>query len=104
MTAELIDLSERRASRTSMDVAHVDEPRRPDWDYILEVFDAAQALLDVMEIDLDHITQEDDGTVTVEDMIACAVAGLSKFLRDLPYRHYPAKGWDRGRRRTRIDT
>jgi hypothetical protein len=98
--ADVVNFTEFRAGQQP--VKDNEEGCRSDDAYIEAMFNSARAqLTDTMEIDLGHITQEND-SITIEDMIRCQIAGLTKFLRDYPHQLYPAKGWDRGRRRTKI--
>lgn len=97
---DVIDLSKFRDGRQPPqgDAAKV----REDEDYLDLWFNRVRGMVqDHAEMDLEHITQP-NGVITFEDMIACGISTLSKVLRDFPYKLYPALGWDRGHRRTKI--
>jgi hypothetical protein len=89
--ADVVNFTEFRAGQQP--VKDNEEGCRSDDAYIEAMFNSARAqLTDTMEIDLGRITQEND-SITIEDMIRCQIAGLSKFLRDYLHQLYPAKGW-----------
>jgi hypothetical protein len=100
--ADVIDFSAAKAGQQP--VQDNEQGGRPDEDFLQDCYYTVGSLVaDNLEMDLEHITQP-CGRIAFEDMIACGIAALSKVLRDYPHKLFPAKGWDRGRRRTKLGT